>query len=127
MPVTGHPTIRDLIAARVASTGWSQRELAYASDDMVSHQTVQDLAAAPPKAWPKTNRTILGLARALDVTPETVVLAYAASLGIPVKARQPLISIQMPPSADTLTAAERNSIVALIRTMTADRPLDGPK
>lgn len=126
MPVAEHPTLRELIRARQQVTGWSQADLEKASNYQVKKQSFGEWVNYAPKSWPKRNETILGLAEALDVTPETVILAWATSLGLPVKVRQPLIALQMPPAADTLTDAERNSIIAMIRAITAGRDVSEP-
>lgn len=116
-----HPSIRDLIEDRKRDTGWSYADLAHASGDLVTRGTVYGLATSPPKSWPKARTTITGLAQALNVPEETVVLAYATSFGVPVRAQPSLLALQLPATTDLLTATERAQIIGIIRSMTENR------
>ncbi|AXC38118.1 immunity repressor [Gordonia phage Mulch] len=119
--VDNHPTIRDLIEDRKRVTAWSYQALSDASGGSVSRQTMFDLGTKPPKSWPSDPNTILGLARALNVPEETIVLGYAASFGIPLRGQPSLLALQLPASTDLLTAAERTHIVGLVNSLTAGR------
>ncbi|WP_448222796.1 hypothetical protein [Gordonia iterans] len=120
--MTEHPTITDLITARREETGWSYRTLAAAGGNLVSHQQLASLGTAGPREWPKTTDTIAGLAKALDVREDTIVLAFAAALGIKIPTQPSLLAVQLPATTDRLTAAERTHIVGLVRALTTDRP-----
>lgn len=113
-------TIGELILARLDGQGWSRREFSDATGGVVSHQSLSAIIAGP-KQWPKHNDTILGLARALAVHPETVVLAYAAALGIPIKSQPSRIVTALPESADLLTGAEVTHIAGIITALTHGR------
>ncbi|KXP08063.1 hypothetical protein AXK57_16400 [Tsukamurella pulmonis] len=116
-----HPSIRDLIEERKRDTGWSYADLAHASGDLVTRGTIHSLATGTPKSWPKTTATITGLAQALNVPEETVVLAYATSFGVAVRSQPSLLALQLPATTDLLTATERAQIVGIIRSMTEGR------
>lgn len=124
--VATHPTIRDLIELRIEQTGWSYQSMSDASGGVVGRQTIYELVANPVKSWPKNVSTITGLAQALNMTEEVVVLAYAASLGIPLRKQPSLLALQLPPSADLLTSTERAHIIGLIQSIVADRTDDLP-
>lgn len=79
------PTISDLINQHRGDR--SYRDLALRAERAGFHikfQTINDLAIAAPKQWPKNAETITALAAALDVNVQTVVLAFARSFGLDV-------------------------------------------
>ncbi|WP_148281563.1 hypothetical protein [Tsukamurella sp. 1534] len=86
----------------------------------MSKKTFNDLATGTPKSWPAPT-TIAGLARALSVPDDTIVLAIAASLGVPVRTHTSLLALQLPASADLLTPSERGYIVGIVKSLTAGR------
>lgn len=125
---TQHPTIVDLIRRRQDETGWSLNAIATATCGRVSRQTMSNLAAGKTSEWPKSLDTIHGLSTALAVREETIVLAYATALGIPIASAPSLLAVQLPAGTEYLTAAERSHIVGLIRALTEGRtaePSDG--
>ena len=125
---TQHPTIVDLIRRRQDETGWSLNAIAGATGGRVSRQTMSVLAAGKTSEWPKSTDTIRGLSVALGVREETIVLAYATTLGLPIASTPSLLAVQLPAGAGYLTAAERSHIVGLIRALTDGRtaePSDG--
>ncbi|AKJ72203.1 hypothetical protein TPA4_38 [Tsukamurella phage TPA4] len=105
-------------------TGWSYQDLAHASGDVVSKKTFNDLVMGTPKSWP-TPATIAGIARALSIPDDAVVLAIAASLGVPVRAHPSLLAMQLPASADLLTPSERSHIIGLVKALTSGREAGG--
>ena len=110
-------TITDLIRAKL-DTGKSVRDLARDSGDRVKHQTFDDYSRRAPKSWPKETKTISGMAAALGVTETSIVLAYAASLGVDV-AVDSMLAQQLPAATVHLTPQLRNAIVALINAAAA--------
>lgn len=122
--VEQHPTIPDLIKARQDDTGWSLNAIANATGGRVSRQTMSNLAAGRANEWPKSTDTITGLAAALAVREETIVLAYATTIGVPIAAVPSLLAVQLPAGTDLLTAAERSHIIGLIRALTDGRTTD---
>lgn len=114
------PTITQLIADHITTTGRSYRDLAHASGDRVKHQTFQELKTGPPKSWPKSAETIRGIARALGVTERAVVLAFARSLGVDV-AGGSLFAQQLPPGVDDLSPKERKAAIEMLRVLVAQR------
>ena len=116
-----HPTMQHLIQQRRDETGWTVRALADATGGAVSHQSLSDIATGKRKEWPRSVEAISGLARALNVSEQTVLMAYATGLGIPIPAQPSLLALQLPASTDLLTAAERNHIVGLVIALTEGR------
>lgn len=115
-----HPTLQQLIAQRRDETGWTVRALAAATDGAISHQTMSDIATGKRKEWPKSTATVTGLARALNLSEQTIILAYAAGIGFTIETPS-MLAAQLPATADRLTGAERNHIVGLVHALTAGR------
>lgn len=121
------PTISDLVRA-ARDGGLTYRELEARSQRAgfgVKFQTFEVLANQGPLAWPKSVDTIRGIAAALDITEQAVVLGYAASLGVRVTP-QPRLVAGLPPSTALLTEPMRDAILGLIRAATADPASAGP-
>lgn len=62
--------------------------------------------------------TIQAMADALEVDVASVVLAAAASIGLPVERRQSELAAMLPSNADDLTEEQRDAVLAVIRAMT---------
>jgi hypothetical protein len=107
------PTIKELIREAL-DAGKTVRQLEADSGYLVRFQTFQELANHPPKQFPKHVHTITGVAAALNLSESTVVLAYAAGLGIPVQAGSSF-ALRLPPDVDTIDLALRDSILQLLR------------
>ncbi|WP_411815540.1 hypothetical protein [Gordonia sp. SND2] len=124
MTAQQHPGIAELIRLRQDETGWSLNAIATATGGRVSRQTMSNLAAGRATEWPKSTDTVTGLATALGVREETIVLAYATTIGIPISKTPSLLAAQLPANTDLLTPAERNHILGLIRALTDGRTPD---
>lgn len=112
------PTIADLIQARRAERGWSYRTLADRADHVFSAQRWQQLGTGVRiKEFPEP-ATIQAMADALEVDVASVVLAAAASIGLPVERRQSELAAMLPSNADDLTEEQRDAVLAVIRAMT---------
>jgi hypothetical protein len=107
------PSIKELIRAAL-DAGKTVRQLETDSGDRVRFQTFQELSNHPPKQFPKQAETIAGMAAALNVSESTVVLAYAAGLGIPVSAG-PTFALRLPPGVDQLEPAMQDAIIQVAR------------
>lgn len=116
-----HPTIKQLLDDKRRETGWSYNEMAEAAGGTVTRAGIHHLMTNPIKSWPKSPETITGLARMLNVREDVVVLAYAASIGIPVCQPPSLLAAMLPDRTDLLTQAERTHIVGIINALTQDR------
>lgn len=108
------PTIRDLVRAAL-DAGKTVRQLEIDSGGLVRFQTFQELSARPPKQFPKRIDTIIGVATALNVSESTVVLAYAAGLGIPVHAGS-TFALRLPPGVDNIELPLQDAILQLMRS-----------
>lgn len=80
----------------------------------IKFQTINELAMTPPKAWPKRTDTVRALAVALDVTPRTIVLAYAESLGVDV-GRPAEFANMLPAGTDSIDPEMRDALLGVIR------------
>ena len=72
--------LADLSRSTRASRGLSQREVASLSGGLVSHPAIAEIETGASTNIPA--RTILGLCKALRLSPRTVLEAAAESLGI---------------------------------------------
>jgi hypothetical protein len=119
------PTIADLIQARRAERGWSYRTLADRADHVFSAQRWQQLGTGVRiKEFPEP-ATIQAMADALEVDVASVVLAAAASIGLPVERRQSELAAMLPSNADDLTEEQRDAVLAVIRAMTPKETTHG--
>lgn len=107
------PTIGDLIRNEL-QRGKSVRDLETDSGGQVAFQTFQQLAHRPPRNFPKDPKTVRGMARALQVDEMTVVLAYAAGLGIYISGLSNF-ALRLPPGVDDLDPQLQDSMVGMIR------------
>jgi hypothetical protein len=99
--------------------------------DEIRSNRLQQLVTAPPRAFPET-RTVELLSELLDLPVTTIVLAFAAGLGIPVT--QDPAPVVLPPGTDTLAPEDRQAIRAITRALIQARngqpdpgPIDGPE
>lgn len=115
---SGVPTIAELLTAYRDRTGASYEEMARKVGDEINRSTMHKLATEPPKQFPKLARTVELLAQLLEVNVTTVVLAFAAGLGIPVSTSIPRLAQLLPPRADeVLSDRDRDAIIAMIRSL----------
>lgn len=119
------PTLADLIQARRADRGWSYRVLADRASHVFTAQRWQQLGTGVRiKEFPEP-ATIQAMADALEVDVASVVLAAAASIGLPVERRQSELAAMLPSTADALTEEQRDAVLAVIRAMTPKETKDG--
>lgn len=119
----GVQTITELVKAQMDVTGRSYRDLEAESErsgHRVKFQTFQELGTVGPKSWPKSVDTIRGLARALGVTEQAIVLAFAKSLGVRLQ-RSSALAQQLPAEADDLGPEMRTAILRVIRAAAQER------
>ncbi len=114
---SGVPTIAELLLAYRDRTGASYAEMARKVGDELTPARMHQLTTEPPKQFPKLPRTVALLADMLEVPVTTVVLAFAAGLGIPVNSSDSLLALTLPPGTDDLTGEDRNAIVAVTRQL----------
>lgn len=121
------PTIADLIIG-AQREGRSLRQLEEDSGYLVKYQTFGDLANHAPGEFPKSTKTIAGMARALRVPEATIVLAYAKSLGIPVDGNDSTFALRLPPDVASIEPEMQNALISMIRAAVkrAKRPRADP-
>lgn len=114
------PTIAAMLTSYRDRTGHSYRDMARKVRDEMQGSRLQQLATSPPKAFPE-RRTIELLSELLEVPTATVVLAFAAGLGIPVSQTGTMLERTLPPGTDALTAEDREAIRAVTRALVEAR------
>jgi len=79
---SGVPTIAELLLAYRDRTGTSYAEMSRKVGDEITAARMHQLATRPPGQFPKTPRVVELLARLLEVPVTTIVLGFAAGLGV---------------------------------------------
>jgi transcriptional regulator with XRE-family HTH domain len=123
------PTIKELILTQRESLGLSYREMSQRADRAglkIKHQTIQELATARPKQWPKTSATIRALAEALDVTERAVVLAFARSFDLEVSADSSLLEMILPAGTKNVHPSIQQAIAGVVRAAISAQHEEGP-
>lgn len=109
-------TIKDLIRAAL-DNGKTVRQLEADSGGRVRYQAFQELSNNAPKNFPRDiSNTITGMALALGVPETTIVLAYAAGLGVRVTAGSPF-TLRVPAGVDQLDPSVQESLLTLMRSI----------
>ena len=117
-------TLRDLIQRHIDSTGESRRALGDRCG--VAHQTLGYWWNGSIKSFPEPE-TMLAFANATRTPIETVLLATARTIGLPVHG-VPDLAAMLPPGTDSLSARERDAVLAVIRALVdARRPSSRPR
>lgn len=111
--------IRELIES--ARRGRSYDALAKAHPESPGRQFWHQIATQDQQTFPKP-ATIRGIAGALQVPQSTVVLAWAESLGVPMRADSRL-AMMLPPEVDRLTDADIATILSVIRQLLPVAPV----
>ena len=112
-------TLRDLIQRHIDSTGESRRALGDRCG--VAHQTLGYWWNGSIKTFPDPE-TLLAFATATRTPIETVLLATAQTIGLPVHG-VPDLAAMLPPGTDSLSARERDAVLAVIRALVDARRL----
>lgn len=114
------PSIADLLGQHRDRTSDSYRDMSRRVRDEISSGRLHQLHTEVPKAFPEA-RTVVLLAELLQVPVTTVVLAVAASMGIPVQESESLLAISLPPGTDRLTDQDRDAVIAVTRALVSAR------
>lgn len=120
------PTIAELLLAYRDRTGDSYADMSRKVRHELHISRLQQLATAPPKEFPKQPRTVELLAELLEVPVTTIVLGFAAGLGIPVSHTGSMLERTLPPGTDSLTAEDREAIRAVTRALVDARNQAAP-
>ncbi|WP_100499399.1 hypothetical protein [Geodermatophilus chilensis] len=115
------PTIAELLLAYRDRTGASYAEMARKVGDELTPSRMHQLATAPPQQFPKRARTVEALAELLEVPVTTIVLAFAAGLGIPVQQSGTVLEQTLPPGTDVLTDEDRQAVRGIVRALVRAR------
>lgn len=126
--------LRDLIRARIDERGWSFSDLERLSEGHLSRGRWHQLASGTRMTQFPEAETLILVADVLQIDVTTVVLAAAASLGVPVRPRGSDLAQLLPAGTDRLSEGTRDAILTIIRATVADtlRPAvtseeDGPE
>jgi hypothetical protein len=109
------PTITDLIRGALDDEGRTVRDLERDSGYQVKFQTFQELANRAPRQFPKETKTITGMARALNVSETSIVLAYAQGLGIQIDGVANTFALRLPADVATIEPDMQNAIINMAR------------
>jgi len=115
------PTIAELLTSYRVRTGDSYEEMARKVGDEITRARMHQLTTTPPREFPKHARTIELLSELLEVPVTTTLLAFAASLGLPVAASGSMLSITLPPGTDNLDPGDVEAIRAVVRQLVQAR------
>ena len=111
------PTIAELISSYRDRTGTPSYEvMSRKVRGEITQGRLHQLHTSKPKSFAEA-RTMEVLAELLEVPVATIVLAYAASLGIPVKDSSPELARTLPPGTEHLTVEDRDAIRAVTRAL----------
>lgn len=111
------PTIAELLTAYRDRTGASYEDMARKVGDEINKSTMHKLTTRPPDQFPKLPRTVELLAQLLEVPVTTIVLAFAAGLGLPVSRAGSLLAETLPPGTDSLTPEDREAVRAVTKAL----------
>lgn len=111
------PSLPDLIDAYRRRTGHSYNDMAARVRGEITSQQLQKLAMEPIRQFPKKAGTVQLLSELLDVSVTTVVLAYARSLGLPVKQTGTMLEVTLPPGTEDLTVEDREAVRMITRQL----------
>ncbi len=112
--------LQKLIRMRMDERGWSYAQLAHRSRGGLTKSRWQQLGTqARMKEFPEL-ATVRLLADVLEVDETSIVLSVAASLGIDVRLRGPMLAQLLPAGTDLLSDRVRDAILSLIRAAVAE-------
>lgn len=116
--VDGRTTIGELIIAERRNSGASYRDLATRAEHAgfpVKFQYLNELVRSGPKGWPKNPDTFRALAAILKLPVRSIVLAYAASLGLEVENPGSKLAEQLPDNTRDLSEEMTQALLHVIR------------
>lgn len=112
--------LQTLIRARIDERGWSYSDLERLAGGRLTKGRWHQLATGiRMERFPEPD-TINLLAEVLAVDATAVVLATAATLGIPVRPRGPALAQLLPSGTDNLSDQMRDAVLAIIRAAVAE-------
>lgn len=117
------PTLQALVADRKGDRSYEQ--LAALSDGRLSRARIQQIATREMRAFPDA-ATLAGLAQALDVPVQEVVLATARSLGLEVRSGASGDALLVPGGKKLSTPAQE-ALLTMARELTKAGATDGER
>jgi hypothetical protein len=115
------PTIAELLVQYRDRTGASYDEMSRSVNGEITTAWFHRLTTQPPKSFPRDADTVQALADLLQVPVTTIVLAFAASLGLPVTQSSSMLLMTLPPGTDNLQPADVDAIRAVVRQLVEAR------
>jgi hypothetical protein len=113
-------TLQSLIRTRMADDQVSYGDLARRSGDRLSRQRWQHYGSGEPLTSFPTPETLLTIAETLGVDVTTVVLAAAATVGLPVRRSGSTFAALLPDGMDRLPERTQEGLLTLVRGLVAD-------
>ena len=115
------PTIADLLLEYRRLTGASYEDMSRSVNGEITTARMHKLATERPKSFPRDAQTVQHLADLLQVSVATIVLAFAASLGLPVSQEGSHLAITLPPGTDNLEPDDVAAIRAIVARLVEAR------
>ncbi|MFC3299604.1 hypothetical protein ACFOD8_08270 [Arthrobacter agilis] len=116
-------SISELLRSEKDASGLSYRDLverASKAGYSLKFQYVNELVVSGPKSWPKNPDTFRALAAILRVSEKSVVLAYAASLGLDVTDSTSPFATRLPAGTEKLSPSMQDALIAVVRAATQE-------
>lgn len=121
------PTIAELLTEYRRRTGASYEDMSRRVDGAITTAWFHKLTTQPPRSFPRDAATVQHLADLLQVPIPTILLGFAAALGLPVEQPGSLLSITLPPGSDILDPGDVEAVRAVVRQLVDARKQDVPK
>jgi len=115
------PTIAQLLTDYRDRTNASYDDMSATIGGGITGAWLQVLATKQAKSFPTKGKTVELLADLLEVSTATIVLAFAASIGLPVEQRGSHLSISLPPGTEDLEPADVEAVRSVIRQLVQAR------
>lgn len=111
--------LQKLVTDRLAELNRSYRQAAEESNGLVSHATINHIALGRTSWQRLPDKTLRGLALALDVPYSRVKTAWDESKNVPET------TFILPKSAEQLTPKQRKAVLAFVSALLEENKLDG--
>lgn len=120
------PTFAELLSQYRDQTGASYEDMSDQVHGAIAPAWFEKLHKNQIKSFPRKAATVQHLADLLHVPVVTILLAYAATLGIPVSQSSSRLANTLPPGSDILDSRDVEAVRAVIRQLVDARRMAAP-
>ncbi|WP_181778964.1 hypothetical protein [Pseudonocardia pini] len=113
-------TLQVLIGTRMAEREWSYSDLERRSRGALTKGRWQQLAKGVDLRRLPAPDSIMVIAEVLEVEPTTVLLAAAASVGIPVRRTGSILAHLLPTGTEMLSQRTQDAVLNMLRAVVSD-------